>query len=405
MRSRCASSVGRFTIAVSVALPPVSQNRRALARVVLVCAALLGAGGAGFAVAEEPPAAAAEDQPISYWIEQLDSNQFLRRQAASQRLLAFGNEAVQPLADITKQGRLELTERAIAVLQSLAIKQSPDDETGAYGALLQLVEQGTGSASLRSRSALESIRREREQQAVVHLAAAGVKLGYREFVIDSRSVNENVVWIDSTWSGDTDALRWLRWISGAAYAVVEGKAVHKDVLDFLVRMPDLRTVVLREATIDSDVFSPLAELSRIDELEFRYIALTPQDVAKISKLPIRGQLGLIGTDLPPEAVTQLQSEMPGLAIVYRHGGFLGVRCNALPATCQIDTVVEGGAAEKAGLEPGDIIEQIDGIPIERFADLQLQVGKHRPGDEIDILFDRRGEKIHVKLTLQRMSAE
>ncbi len=357
-------------------------------------------------IADEPVGSGKVDaKPLAYWIEQLDSNQFLRRQAASQRLLAFGNEAVEPLANVTSKGQLELTERAIAVLQSLALKQSPDDEAGAYGALNRLVEQGTGSASLRSRAAIELIRREREQTALERLTAAGVKLGYREFVIDSRSLNENMVWIDSSWSGDVETLRWLRWISGARYAVLEGSAVNAEVLDYLVQMPDLRNVIMREAKIDSDIFTPLAKLSRIDELEFRYVPLHSDDVLKVAKLPIRNQLGLIGTSLEEASVDLLQAAMPGLKIVFLRGGFLGVKCNPISPDCQIDNVVRGGAAEKAGMLPGDVIEMINNVPISKFDDLKYQVGQHVAGDEIEIQYDRRGEKATVKVALQRMSSE
>lgn len=381
----------------------VMQNRLAIRLCEFTIAACFAS--CGWIAADEPGASTDDNKPLAYWIEELDHNQFLRRQAASQRLLSMGNEAVQPLADITSRGRLELTERAITVLQTLALNQAPDDEAGAFGALTQLVEQGSGSAALRSRAALEAIRREREQEAVERLTAAGVKLGYREFVIDSRAPNENLVWIDSAWNGDVDALRWLRWIRGAAYAVVEGAAVHADVLHLVVQMPDLRTIVLRESKLDSDVFSPLEKLSRIDELEFRYISLSAADAARIAKLPIRVQLNLIGTGLPAEALVDLRAAMPGLNVIYRQGGFLGVRCNNLTPDCQIDSVVAGGAAEKSGLMPGDVIVSIDGVAIQRFDDLQAQVGKHVAGDEIEITYDRLGEKVSTKVTLQRMSAE
>lgn len=359
----------------------------------------------GHAGADEPTVPAADGKPLEYWIEQLDSDQFLQRQTASQRLLSFGDGAVEPLAKVATRGQLELTERAISVLQSLAIKQSPDDESGAYGALSQLVEQGGGSASLRARSSMEVIRREREQQAIEKLVSAGVKLGYREFVIDSRSLNENLVWIDSSWNGDVEALRWLKWISGVAYGVVQGTAVNHDVIEYLVRMPDLRTVVIREAKLDSDIFTPLSKMQRIDELEFRYVPLNAIDAEKIAALPIRVQLGLMGTNLPLDSARMLREAMPGLNIVYKQGGFLGVKCNNFSPVCQIDSLVEGGAAQKAGLEPGDVIERIDGAPIARFEDLQIQIGSHLPDDEIEIEYDRRGEKAKVKLKLMRMATE
>jgi len=359
----------------------------------------------GRAGADDTVIPSTDVKPLEYWIEQLDSDQFLQRQTASQRLLNFGDEAVQPLANVATRGQLELTERAIAVLQLLAIKQTPDDESGAYGALAKLVEQGGGSASLRARSSMEVIRREREQQAIERLSNAGVKLGFREFVIDSRSMNENLVLIDSNWNGDLEALRWLKWISGVAYGVVQGTAVNHDVIESLVRMPDLRTVVIREAKIDSDIFTPLSKMMRIDELEFRYVPLTPSDAEKIATLPIRVQLGLMGTNLPLESAKMLRETMPGLNIVYKQGGFLGVKCNNFSPVCQIDSLVDGGAAQRAGLEPGDVIERIDGVRIAKFEDLQMQIGSHLPEDEIEIEYDRRGEKSKVKLKLMRMATE
>jgi len=376
------------------------QNRFVFALAVVVMHTL-----AETSIAQDSPTPPAESKTLQYWVEQLDSDQFLQRQTASQRLLAFGDEAVQPLATVATQGQLELTERAIAVLQSLAVKQAPDDESGAYGALTTLANLGGGSASLRAKSSMEVIRRERELQAIERLVNSGVKMGFREFVIDSRSLNENLVWIDSNWNGDLEALRWLKWITGVAYCVIEGTAVNHDVVEQLVRMPDLRTVVIRDAKLDTDIFVPLEKLTRIDELEFRYVVLTASDAEKLAKLPIRVQLALMGTNLPLESVKMLREAMPGLNIVYKQGGFLGVKCNNFSPVCQIDSVVDGGAAQRAGLEAGDVIEKIDGVKIARFEDLQMQIGSHLPEDEIEIEYDRRGEKAKVKLKLMRMATE
>jgi len=68
-------------------------------------------------------------------------------------------------------------------------------------------------------------------------------------------------------------------------------------------------------------------------------------------------------------------------------------------------LVDGGAAQRAGLEPGDVIERIDGVRIAKFEDLQMQIGSHLPEDEIEIEYDRRGEKSKVKLKLMRMATE
>ncbi len=355
--------------------------------------------------AESSPPRRDERRPIEYWLEQLDADQFARRQAATRRLTELGEAAVAPLAAATRSGKLELTQRAIGVLQTLALDQPPDDDSGAWAALLEITERGSGSASLRARAALDDIRSQRQVQAYSRLTNAGVQIGFRDFVIHSRAMNQEVVWIDKKWRGDVEALSWLRWINRIDHVLIEGDAVRRDVLNQVVKMPDLRTIVIRDATIRDDIYEPLSTLSRIDELEFRYTPLSVDDADKIALLPIRVSLGLMGTGMPIEGAQKLREALPGLNLVYKQGGFLGVVCNSFSPRCQIDALKPGGAADDAGLQAGDVIIQIDDAVIASFEDLQLQIGGHLPGDEVEITYDRFGEIGKVKLRLGRLEGE
>ncbi len=350
-----------------------------------------------------------EDRPgsrrLEYWLEQLDSDHFSRRQAATHQLTQFGQDAVLPLVEIAKSGKLESTQRALSVLQQLALGQSPDDEGSAWAALTQLVDQGSGSASIGARAALEEIRRDRQSQALTRLAAAGIQVDYRDFVIDSRSMHAKVLLIDKAWKGDPEVLRWLRWVKDVENAVIEGNAVRHEVILQVVRMPALRSIVMREATLRDDVFSPLSTLSRIDQLEFRYIPLTVEDAEKIAKLPLRVSLSLMGTGLPVEGAQMLRAAVPGIKLAYKQGGFLGVICNQFSQRCQVDNVKPGSAAAKAGVEAGDVVIQIGDAKINSFDDLQIQVGSHYAGDEIEITYDRFGEIMKTKARLGRLDNE
>src|SRR5690606_14644530 len=139
----------------------------------------------------------------------------------------FGQRAVEPLVRVARSGELELTQRAIGILQTLATAQAPDDEAGAWAALDSLATQGSGSAAIRARAAMDDIRRQREEQAYAKLAAAGVQIGFREFVLHSRALSREVVWIDQKWKGDIEALRWLRWVKRIDHAHLEGDAVRR----------------------------------------------------------------------------------------------------------------------------------------------------------------------------------
>jgi hypothetical protein len=362
--------------------------------------------GQNLPVAEQPPA---EDRlagrPLEYWLEQLESDHFSRRQAATHQLNRYGLEAVGPLVEIAKSGKLESTQRALGVLQQLALAQSPDDEGGAWAALSNLIDQGSGSASIGARAALEEIRRERQSQALTRLAAAGIQTDYRDFVIDSRSIHARVLFIDKSWKGDPNVLRWLRWVNQVENAVIEGAAVRNEVLTQVVRMPALKTIVMREAIITDDVFGPLATLSRIDQLEIRYIPLKIEDAQKLAKLPLRISLSLMGTGLPVDGAQMLRTELPGIKLAYKQGGFLGVICNHFSQRCQIDSVKPGSAAATAGIQAGDVVIQIDEAAISSFDDLQIQVGSHYAGDEIEITVDRFGEIIKTKARLGRLDNE
>ena len=56
-------------------------------------------------------------------------------------------------------------------------------------------------------------------------------------------------------------------------------------------------------------------------------------------------------------------------------------------------------ASRAGLERGDVIQEIDGIEIESVADLRLKVASMRPGTEVQVKLLRDGDTEEVSLTL------
>ncbi len=66
-----------------------------------------------------------------------------------------------------------------------------------------------------------------------------------------------------------------------------------------------------------------------------------------------------------------------------------------PAT--IDTIQPGSAAERAGLQSGDLVRSIDGRAIERFEELQRYV-QARPGEALSLAVDRAGTSLTVAVT-------
>jgi S1-C subfamily serine protease len=56
------------------------------------------------------------------------------------------------------------------------------------------------------------------------------------------------------------------------------------------------------------------------------------------------------------------------------------------------SVTGNSAAEGAGLEIGDVIVEIDGQPVANPTEVGQAVAAHQPGDEIEIVFERDGER-------------
>ncbi|MEO1654545.1 MAG: Do family serine endopeptidase, partial [Bacteroidota bacterium] len=66
----------------------------------------------------------------------------------------------------------------------------------------------------------------------------------------------------------------------------------------------------------------------------------------------------------------------------------------------IKSLNKNGAAQQAGLQPGDVIHAIDSYPVNSGAELQKVIALHRPGDEVKVGFTRNGKKRDISVVLR-----
>jgi putative serine protease PepD len=59
-----------------------------------------------------------------------------------------------------------------------------------------------------------------------------------------------------------------------------------------------------------------------------------------------------------------------------------------------------GAAAEAGVQPGDVITHISGVPIASFEDLAIEIDRHEVGDEVTLTIIRGGSEVELTATLQ-----
>lgn len=66
----------------------------------------------------------------------------------------------------------------------------------------------------------------------------------------------------------------------------------------------------------------------------------------------------------------------------------------------VEEVVEGGAAQEAGIRKGDVIIAMDGREIIGTGDLMAVVGRHAPGDKVNVTIQRDGKERKLTMTFK-----
>lgn len=67
--------------------------------------------------------------------------------------------------------------------------------------------------------------------------------------------------------------------------------------------------------------------------------------------------------------------------------------------------VNGSPASQAGLQPGDVIQEINGETVEESEEVQRIVEQQNVGDRISLLIERNGEPLEITVELERLPVE
>ncbi|HRC61221.1 MAG TPA: DegQ family serine endoprotease [Candidatus Propionivibrio aalborgensis] len=115
------------------------------------------------------------------------------------------------------------------------------------------------------------------------------------------------------------------------------------------------------------------------------VAMEIQNQLRVSGKVSRGRLGVVIQEVSKELAESLALSKPMGAVV--------------------NAVEKGGPADKAGLEPGDVILKFDGKPINASADLPRMVGATKPGTRSTLQVWRKGATRDIAVTVGEMSDE
>jgi membrane-associated protease RseP (regulator of RpoE activity) len=79
--------------------------------------------------------------------------------------------------------------------------------------------------------------------------------------------------------------------------------------------------------------------------------------------------------------------------------FMGIATQQTNGGLQVTEVVPNSAAEKAGIQTGDVITEFDGDAVTTSAQLANAVAQHEVGDRVPVTFTRDGQSKTVTVTL------
>lgn len=139
--------------------------------------------------------------------------------------------------------------------------------------------------------------------------------------------------------------------------------------------------------INSQILSPVGSFVGISLAIPIDEAMRIADQLKATGRVVRGYLGIQPTDVPREL-----AEEYGLNKGKTKGAF-------------VRQVVPGAPAEKAGIQPGDVVLYVNGKPVDGAVDLRRTLGALKPGSAVNLQINRRGKVMEFKPNLAEMNPQ
>jgi putative serine protease PepD len=127
--------------------------------------------------------------------------------------------------------------------------------------------------------------------------------------------------------------------------------------------------------------------------------------SQIATAGSQGNVG-VGFAVPSNTVRQVVPRLARGEEIKR--GYLGVETSDVidgGNGAEVQEVVPGGPAERAGLQPGDIIRKVAGIDVNEPADVAAAIETRSPGDEVEIEVERSGSTEKIDATLGERPAK
>jgi hypothetical protein len=194
------------------------------------------------------------------------------------------------------------------------------------------------------------------------------------------------IWINEQFRGKASDLENLDCIDGVEFVHLEGKAIERAHLLAVLKLPRLSQLQLVNCPLTNEDLQCLKDGPDLKTLELNYIPIDDSFLPQVAKLPITESLSLFGTSMSAKALEEAKTLLPDIDVNVSRGAFLGVQCD--PNSVRVQGVTKDSAAEKFGLQFGDRIVSINGLPLTKFEELRKELAKFAPGESVDLEIER-----------------
>jgi S1-C subfamily serine protease len=128
-------------------------------------------------------------------------------------------------------------------------------------------------------------------------------------------------------------------------------------------------------------------------------ALLRDDGAVIGITTGRSGSSQVGFATPVDVARVIADDLVTLGRV--RSVWLGIRGTSAPdgGGVVVAEAIADGPAQRAGIVDGDVIRRIDGHPVASMAQLRIVLRRNHPGDAVRAVFDRKGQRREVRLTV------
>jgi hypothetical protein len=363
-----------------------------IARVAALTALLLVLGGTVPLNAQEEPSQRASSQTptqeqIEAWVKELKDERFAVREAAENQLARNLTIILPTLIEIAKADGSGSPCGLLQFLGFVAQDAWSDQGKLAYECLGQIAKERTTQRAILAQRIIQSISVSMREQTLERLERVGVLCQDRELsVLTQVRQVKNALVIDQEFRGTQEDIDLLPWLFDIQFVKLEGPAISPEILQAVVKLPQLRSLQIVETKLTSKDLRPLLAASDMDLLEILYSPVDDQCIEILQDVPIFGDLQLFGTELSAKGATELIARMETANVFVGRGGFLGVTCD--PGSLVIQQAIKDGPAFKAGIKMNDKLRKINGVPIYNFEDLRKQLAKSAAGESVVVEYDR-----------------